>query len=103
MSLTGNIDPVNDELLTVREVGERTRCSDEAVRRWMITGVCGGIQLDAIRIGRRLFTSVDALRRFVAQTSGCLEDDVPNYRFRSSRYQHLSRKEVDRRLEAYGL
>jgi len=103
MSLTGNIDPVNDELLTVREVSEKTRCSTEAVRRWMITGVGDGIQLDAVRIGRRMFTSVEALRRFISRTSGCPEDDAPNYRFRSRSYQHLSNAEVKRRLEAYGL
>lgn len=46
------------ELLTVAEVAERLRVSEETVRRWLRTGRLRGIRLPTERVGWRIPASV---------------------------------------------
>ena len=104
MSLTGNVDPINEKLLSASEVSKLFKVSYYAVHRWMIHGI-QGVQLDAIRSGRLLYTSEDAVRRFVAESSGCqsVPDSYPTLKFKpTNNSKRLSQKEINRQLKAAG-
>jgi hypothetical protein len=54
---------VTECVLTLREVSERYDVSYSTAHRWATRGV-NGIRLEAVRLGRRFITSVEALERW---------------------------------------
>ncbi len=57
-----------DRLLTVPEVAERMRSSEETVRRWLRSGRLRGFQPGGTRLGWRITES--EMRRFMRELSG---------------------------------
>lgn len=45
---------MSERLLTVREVAERLRTSEESVRRWLRQGKLRGFRLGGTRVGYRI-------------------------------------------------
>ena len=94
MGITGNIDAHSEDLLAAGDVCTILggRVSWQTVNRWMTTGVKGGeVNLDAVRIGRRLFTSRQALDRF------CRSQGTPGAS------EPLGRAAMEREFKARGL
>ena len=97
MSITGNIDVDAPDLISAGDVCEllNGRVSWQTVNRWMVSGIRGGtVQLDAIRIGRRLFTTRSALQQFVEEMSADVDATVPrrSKAARTSEHQRAIRK-----------
>jgi hypothetical protein len=83
------IDLEDEKLITLRAAGQmlppgrlgKPR-SEGCVRRWIVTGVKlpsgERLRLEAVRIGGRWLTSVEALQRFAArQTPEALDEPAP--------------------------
>ena len=67
------IDPETEHLIPLAQAAEilpksrsGSRIHPTTLRRWTTDGV-DGVVLEAVKIGRRLFTSKEAVRRFVRQ------------------------------------
>lgn len=70
------IDPETEQLIPLAEVAvilpksrEGKSIHPTTLRRWTTEGV-GGVTLEAVKIGRRLFTSKEAVSRFIRQQAG---------------------------------
>ncbi len=67
-----------------------------SVRRWAgPRGVRGGIRLETLVIGGRVFTSEEAIERFVAATTAAANGDPPPMRTPKQRQQAIERAEAD--------
>lgn len=58
------IDLTDETRISLREAARREGVDYETVRRWISQGVRGGVCLEWFPRGGRMFTSVEALRRF---------------------------------------
>ena len=65
------IDPNREELVSLSRAGRIVNPTKGAhystVIRWTQRGVSGGIKLETVRVGGRVFTSREALARFIAK------------------------------------
>lgn len=97
------IDIATETIITLEDAAKRLVVSRFTVSRWVTNG-SRGIKLEAIRVGGRWRTSVEALQRFAEAQTPCQEPTasrsgppVPSVR---SEKQRLRRAEaVDRQLD----
>jgi hypothetical protein len=76
---------LSEDVLTLSEARNelaeitKKRPDKATVFRWVHRG-CGGIKLEAVRLGRQLFTSRQALTRFIqartAASIGCCDKEI---------------------------
>jgi hypothetical protein len=75
------------------------------VLRWIVDGVrtpTGRVRLEAVRIGSRWITSVEALERFAARQTPDLESDRPALS-RSPGTQRRAAERAGKKLESLGI
>jgi hypothetical protein len=79
------IDIATEKLLAVEDIPHYVPCSlktgrrisDVTAWRWITRGI-SGVRLDALRLGKRWFTSQEALGRFGAELAACSRSDTPS-------------------------
>ena len=92
------IDISKETLLTVKQARRElpNRPSINTVYRWFWKGVRGGIRLESIRIGGRVYTSKEACSRFIYASSEVRADETCNREKEAIR-------QAQEALELYGL
>lgn len=58
------IDLTAETRVSIREAAQREGVDYETVRRWIDQGVRGGVRLEWFPRGGRMFTTIEALKRF---------------------------------------
>ena len=94
------IDLVTHHLITLREAAQRLpgRPSISSLVRWS-RGLRDGRRLSTVKIGGRLFTSLEALQAFAAPTRGNVS--MASTPMTAARHEKLAR--IDRQLDQEGL
>lgn len=69
--------------------------------RWATGPGVGGVRLEVVRVGKRLFTSRQAIARFLAACNGGLPVATPDPKLANKRKQQI--RDAERRVRAAGV
>lgn len=92
--------------IPLEAIGRRFKVSHPTVWRWVLRGLPGPdgqrVRLEALRVGRRWMTSLEAAQRFFAATTPDLADE-PAAAPRSAGKREKAASKASRQLERLGL
>jgi hypothetical protein len=72
------------------------------IYRWALGGGSHGIKLESAKVGRKRFTSKQAIQRFVEAVTAAADGEIPPA-IRTSRQRQKQMREAERRLASAGI
>ena len=91
------IDMSQEKLITLADAAEMfpDPPSSATLWRWVNRGVRGGIKLEVLRAGAKVYTSEAAIRRFLERQTAAADGDTPDTRSPAKRKREISNAEQE--------